>query len=142
MNRLVQFIRLPARDRLLLIEAVSLLTLASGLIPLLSFQRIVRRLGEHMADSPDRQETRAITEARRIRWAVSAGARHLPWHPVCLPQAVTAKVMLRRRHIPATLYLGVDRGSGFDAHAWVRVGRVIVTGAPEHKRFSIVSMFA
>jgi hypothetical protein len=50
--------------------------------------------------------------------------------------------MLRRRGIHSTLYLGVDRATGFDAHAWVRVGRVIVTGAPEHRRFSVVSTFA
>jgi hypothetical protein len=119
-----------------------MLLVASVLIRLRTFSRMARRLGEHMAETPTSAGRPEIAEARRVRWAVQAAATRLPWKPVCLPQAVAATWMLRRRGIHSTLYLGVDRATGFDAHAWVRVGRVIVTGAPEHRRFSVVSTFA
>jgi hypothetical protein len=50
--------------------------------------------------------------------------------------------MLRRRSIPSTLYLGINPAEGYDAHAWVRAGALIVTGGPRQDRFAIVSSFA
>ena len=139
LRRLAQ---VPARDLRLVSEATALLVAAGVLIRVRTFSRMARRLGTHMAETPVSAAKPDVAEARRIRWAVRAAAKRLPWKPVCLPQAVAATWMLHRRGIHSTLYLGVDRATGFDAHAWVRVGRVIVTGAPEHRRFSVVSTFA
>jgi hypothetical protein len=54
----------------------------------------------------------------------------LPWHPVCLPRAVAATSMLRRRRIECRAHLGVRGDKPPEAHAWVTVGGVIVQGAP------------
>ena len=139
---LPRLFRSPVRDLRLVSEAAILLAAAGVLIQTRPFARIARRLGEHMAETPASAAQPEIAEARRIRWAVRAAAKRLPWKPICLPQAVAATWMLRRRGIQSTLYLGVDGVQGFNAHAWVRVGRVVVTGAPEHRRFSVVSTFA
>jgi hypothetical protein len=95
-----------------------------------------------MAESPPAEDDRTLKQAESIRWAVDTAARVLPWKPVCLPQALAGTAMLRRRRIASTLYLGVDPGRGLDAHAWVRVGTLIVTGGPLETRFSVVSTFA
>jgi hypothetical protein len=142
MKQAVQLIRLPAPDRADLLEALALCTVASILLKVLRFSRIAPRLGKHMAESPPHQPRVTSGQVRRIRWAITTAARILPWKPMCLPQAVTAQWMLRRRAIPSTLYLGTDPSQNYDAHAWVRVGRVIVTGGPHHRRFAVVSTFA
>jgi hypothetical protein len=95
-----------------------------------------------MAESPASEAADVVDRARGVRWAVEVAARNLPWKPVCFPQAVAATMMLRRRHIASTLYLGVDPGRGLDAHAWVRVGALIVAGGPLDYRFTVVSSFA
>lgn len=136
------FIRLPAPERRALIEAVALCTLAGVLIRVLAFRRLAPRLGRHMAVSPATPAAATIPDVVRIRWAVAAAGRHLPWHPVCLPRAVAAHWMLRRRGIPSTLYLGADPARGYDAHAWVRAGATIVTGGPREDRFAVVASFA
>ncbi|MGH7503205.1 MAG: lasso peptide biosynthesis B2 protein [Longimicrobiales bacterium] len=142
MRVLTRLAKIPSGDIRLVSEAAILLAAAGLLIRLRTFARLARKLGAHMSETPRQVDRSEIARARRIRWAVSAAAKRLPWKPVCLPQAVAATWMLRRRGIHSTLYLGVDRATGFDAHAWVRVGRVIVTGAPDHRRFSVVSSFA
>lgn len=142
MRRLVLFFRLPAADRALLIEATAALCAASVLLRVLTFSRLAARLGNHMAESPPSQDRTMSQRAHRIRWAVETTARHLVWNPVCLPQAVAAQWMLRRRGIASTLYLGVNPAAGLDAHAWVRAGTVIVTGGPSEKTFTVVSSFA
>lgn len=142
MSRLVRFARLEGADRARLVEAVALLAAAGVLLRLLPFSRLAPRLGRHMAESAPVENPAATSGAERVQWAVETAARHLPWKPVCLPQAVAAQWMLRRRGIPSTLYLGVDPGHEYDAHAWVRVGQTIVTGGPRPDRFTVVSSFA
>jgi hypothetical protein len=124
------------------VEALLYCTAASSLLRVLAFSRVARRLGRHMAESPPIQEEATRAEVRRIKWAVAAAARLLPWKPVCLPQAVAAQWMLRRRGIRSTFYLGTDPSSSYDAHAWVRVGRIIVTGGDDPRRYTVVSTFA
>ena len=141
-KRLIQLARLPRADRALLLEAVAIVTVAQVLIRVLRFSRLAPRLGTHMAESPATQDREMLGRARRIRWAIGSAARHLPWKPVCLPQALTAQWMLRRRGIPSTLYLGIDPSDSYEAHAWVRAGRIIVTGGPRQNRFAVVSSFA
>jgi len=55
-------------------------------------------------------------------------------------------VMLSRRGISATLYLGVARDENdpgaMAAHAWLRCGEVILTGAGGVERFSAISSFS
>jgi transglutaminase superfamily protein len=138
----IRFTRLQGPERWALVEAAALCLLAGVLLKALTFRRLAPRLGRHLAVSstvPDRSRSR---EVARIRWAVGAAARHLPWRPVCLPQAITAQWMLRRRGIPSTLYLGADPAHGYDAHAWVRAGATIVAGGPREARFAIVASFA
>lgn len=142
MRRLHRFLRLPRTDQRLLLEAAGTLTWAGMNLRMFSFARISRKLGRHMAESPEAVSPDSTSEAARIRWAVETAARILPWKPVCLPQAVAAMRMLQRRGVAGTLYLGIDPAADYDAHAWVRVGSVIVTGGPTPDRFSVVSTFS
>jgi hypothetical protein len=128
----------------LLIEAVGRLVAAGVLLRALRLRRLAPRLGRHMAVSPEDGPTGDVVgEVQSVRWAIAAAARHLPWQPVCLPQAVAAQWMLRRRGIASTLYFGIAPGPEYQAHAWVRAGRVIVTGEPDQPAgMAVVSSFA
>lgn len=92
---------------------------------LTSFRRLrisVERIGRPHG-SPDPTPG----DADRIGWAVGSAARFVP-DATCLPQALAAEAILRRRGHPADLRLGVTRdAAGVEAHAWVEsYGRVIV----------------
>ena len=68
--------------------------------------------------------------AARVGRAVERVANRVPWPATCLPRALAARAMLRRRHIPCELHLGVRPDPAVEAHAWVTVGPVVVVGAP------------
>ena len=142
MKRLRRLVRLPVRERGALLSALAWCSAASLAVRLFPFRRLAGYLGRHMAESAHEQDPACRREARRIGWAVATAARHLPWKPVCLPQAVAAQWMLRRLGIPSTLYLGIDPKGNYDAHAWVRAGKEIVTGGPAIQRYAVVSTFA
>jgi hypothetical protein len=142
MKAIRTFARLTPIERARLIEAVWMLTVATGLLKGLGFKRISNRVGRHMAEGHPLTDPSQIAAADLIRWAVRAVGDRLPWKPVCLPRALAAQWMLRRQGIPSTLYLGLDPDRALDAHAWVRAGPVVVAGGPIEKRFVVVSTFA
>lgn len=95
------------------------------------------------ANRPPRRIHRfAIDEASWVSWAVeSLGAK--PWmHALCLPRALAAHAMLRRRGIASRLCLGVAREGGeLAAHAWVEIGSNKVVGGTEADGFTRLAGF-
>ncbi len=63
--------------------------------------------------------------AAEIGWATVRAARHVPFKAVCLPQAMAARIMLRRRDVPSVLHFGAAKGRNkqIDAHAWLDARR-------------------
>ena len=124
-SRIARFRSLPPSDRsLFLIALLAIASVRMGMW-LTSFQRVHRPLARiaRPTGSPDPTPG----EADRIGWAVGSAARFVPG-ATCLPQALAAEAILRRRGHPADLRLGVKRSDdGVEAHAWVEsYGRVIV----------------
>jgi hypothetical protein len=139
LNRLAQ---LSWDEWSLLVETLVGLTKARILVRVLPFPALATRLGEHMAetgtaDHPSRQPFLAS-----LTWSVGALSRRLPWRCQCLEQALAAQMLLRRRNIPHTLYLGARLQQGrLEAHAWVRCGGRLVTGETG-ETFPMVNCFA
>lgn len=144
MSRLGKFLRHDWAGRGLLLEALVWLGWAKLLLLCVPFRWLAPRLGKPMAES-----TATLTEperrlASRISWAVQSVAANVPLGFVCLPQAMAAKWMLRRRHLASTLYLGVARPdeAKFTAHAWLRAGDKILTGRAESRTHTTLASFA
>src|SRR4051794_21744522 len=111
-NRIVRRVRLGT-------EAAFALIGAGIAIRVLPKSRMASLLGGH-AGSPSeyRATTRASVDAQRVGMAVERVAGLLPWHPVCLPQAIATRWMLTRRGIPSEAHLGIVTTKPFSAHAW------------------------
>jgi Transglutaminase-like superfamily len=144
MSRLSRFLRRSGADRWLLLEALALLCWARLLVRVVSFRRIAPHLGQPMTESPREIGDTERQLAWRIAWAVQAVARNAPMGFVCLQQAIAAKWMLRRRRVPSTLYLGLQRKDELDltAHAWLRVGDRILTGRAESLNHTVIATFS
>ena len=133
-------------ERRLLLEAFVLLGVARLLVLSVPFRWLAASLGERMRESAPEAASADLQLARLIGQAVRSAANNTPWESVCLPQAVAGHWMLRRRSIAATLYLGVtketDKPEQLAAHAWLRCGDIILTGAAGHRQFTVVATFA
>ena len=135
------FRRSPLEQRLFL-EAFLWLALSRLAILLVPFRRIAPFLGQTMVETSIDPSVLSPL-ARHISWAVQTAGRYTPWESKCLAQGMAAKMMLKRREIPSTLYLGVlkEGHKGLSAHAWIRCGDRILTGARGHRRFTVVATF-
>ena len=137
--------RRPWGERALYLEAFVFLCCSKLQLIFIPFRKLAPGFGE-----PQTETAATISPADRqiavdVSWAVQAVARHLPFRFVCLPQAMAAQRMLRRRGISSTLYLGVapDRATpnAIQAHAWLRAGNKIVTGEHEAVRHQKLASF-
>lgn len=144
MSKLAKFLRHDWAGRGLLLEALGCLLWAKLLLLLVPFRWLTSGLGATMKQSPPTISDLERRCASRISWAVQSVAAHVPLGLVCLPQAMAAKWMLRRRRLPSTLYLGVARPdeTKFTAHAWLRVGDLILTGRAESRTHTVLATFA
>jgi hypothetical protein len=96
-----------------------------------------------MQESPEKTIPRNRERARQVARGIHYTFLHLPWHSTCLVQAIAGMMMLKRRGQESTLYLGIGReqNEAFGAHAWLRSGDVVVTGADEKDNFKVLSSF-
>jgi hypothetical protein len=139
-----RFLQLSWRDRLMVVEALAWLGIARLAIIVLPFRWIAPYLGHQQRETPVMDGIGQRECRRRVAQAVARMSRQTPWDNTCLVQAIAAKMMLRCRGVSSTLYLGVMKhgAAGFAAHAWLRSGTVILTGAPGRERFTVISTFA
>jgi hypothetical protein len=133
------FGRLPWRDRLLLAEAMWWLTLASAAIAVLPFRRI-GPLAMRPVRGPEPPPQLQKTTIRRVRWAIEACARRVPWQAACFQQGLAAQFMLRRRGIASVLYYGAapDDTQGLSAHVWVEAAGAGVVGHKTAHQFAVL----
>ena len=105
------------------------------------FKKIASKIGTLQKETSLEEITSSELE---IVWRSIHRANRFTLHKsVCYDQALTAKVMLKRRGLAATLYFGLakDEQAKLIAHAWVRCGNKIVTGKAGMERFTVVAYF-
>jgi Transglutaminase-like superfamily len=143
MERIRKFLRRSWAERVMLLEALAWLCWARLLLVAVPFRRIAPHLGRQMAESPATLAEAERAVVSRVSWSVLAVSRHSELGFVCLPQAMAAKWMLRRRGLPSTLYLGLrhDEKASLTAHAWLRVGDRILTGQAEARGHQVIASF-
>ena len=154
-RRLVRFAQVGHHRRVVLIEAVAWLLVARLSLIFVSFPRLARRLGTLVAPA-DARALRAKLDAKQdqariaeeVGWAVTRAARHVPFNAVCLPQAMAARIMLKRRGVDSVLHFGARIGQDkvgpdkpIDAHAWLDAAGIEVTGYPVASTFAEIACF-
>ena len=129
MKYLLKFLKLPLRMKALTAEACFLLGFSRFIVLVFPFKKIAWILGKENTETVYSDELTDINTARRVSRIVQLVSRHTFWDSNCLAQAYAARIMLKRRKQPCTVYLGLARKEGgMKAHAWLRCGTVFVTG--------------
>jgi hypothetical protein len=127
---------LGLQDYALLAEALATLVAASLAIRLLPFRRVAA-----FASRPPRRRSARDVDPARLRWAVRAWCRRVPWKALCFQGALALQMLLRRRGRASVLHYGIGREDGLKAHVWLSVDGEIVIGGDEVPRFVEVAAF-
>lgn len=146
---LLRFGQIDNRRRALILEAVAYLLAARLALIFVPFPWLARRIGTFVPPTDPRAAPAlgAIAPdqtylAAEIGWAVTRAARYLPFKAVCLPQAMAARLMLKRRGVKSVMHFGAAKGRDkLDAHAWLDAAGVEVTGYPVAENFAEIACF-
>ncbi|MDR3598906.1 MAG: lasso peptide biosynthesis B2 protein [Desulfosporosinus sp.] len=138
------FIKQTNESKTLHLEASICLFLAKLLVVSLPFKKLAPKLGIHGKESIDNLSDEDYRTVKQLSKAITAVSRNVPWSSKCLDCAFAAKLMLRRRKISNTLYLGVakDEQGKMIAHAWVRTGEFYITGGEGSKKYAETGKFS
>lgn len=144
-RRLYNFLlRRSWSDQWLVVQVYCLLGFTRLAINTLPFLRLERLLGQRMAETAEEAPIVHLRQAHKIAWAIRTVSPYTPWTSNCFPQALTAKILLRRRGISSTLYMGAafkEGGAALEGHAWLRCGPMYVTGGDGSKHYVAVATF-
>lgn len=119
-------------------EAGAALAAAALAIRLLSFKRIAARARAPSSASGAPGDA----HAERVRRAIDAWTRRLPWPPKCFVRGLAALWLLQRRGVDARLYYGAATIAGaLRAHVWVRAGGIDVVGCDDAPDYAVLARF-
>lgn len=135
---------MEALHLLLLAEAFCLMGWARFRLLRSPFVKLAGSLGEFMKETGYEERADRRREMSIIQNTLHIASRNTLWESKCLVRAVAGLMMLKRRGIESTLYLGTskDEKGRLIAHAWLRSGPRYITGAEEMERFVEVGKFA
>lgn len=129
-------------DYLNFMEAFILLHISKFIILFFPFKKIATRIGKLKTETA--HEKIFSEKIQQVEQAINRASRFTIHDSKCYDKALTAKYMLNRRNLSATLYFGLakENGSSLSAHAWVRCGTRIVTGKAGMGNYTAIACFA
>lgn len=126
-RRFRKFISYSFTEQMLVIEAFGIVLLIRLALKFLSFPQFRKLYASFLHPGLDSE----VSNARigQYIWAIERVSG--PLAAVCLPQALALKFFLRSDR-KSEIVIGVDKKSGFSAHAWVeKNGRILIGDTPQ-----------
>ena len=143
-NKVNKFLKMSCTDKDILIGAFLLTGIIRFSILFVTFSKLAKLCGKYDEESTYNLPDKQISIGNKVGYLVYSVSKYTPWESKCLVKALTAQIMLRKKKISSTVYLGVakDENKKLIAHAWLRCGKNIITGNDERYGFTTVAKFA
>ncbi len=141
------FLHFPLHEKIWFVLLVVLSGIARTAILVFPFRWVMHFLGTQFQN---KQLSVLVTQqqleqAWRIGIITTTATKYTPWDSKCLVQAMVARLLLSYYKIPYVIYIGMTRTklpeAALKAHAWLSVGRWVITGRDGHQAFTIASSF-
>lgn len=135
---------LPFSIWLLFLEAVVTSAWVKLCLTFFPFNRVMGWLGTQQIESSKSEDQQTLTLRREIKSAISLCRKYAPWRTECYTMSLTGRLMLSRRHLSSTLYIGFkrDESGAFLGHAWLRANDLYISGFKEAAEFNINFIFS
>lgn len=140
MKLLKTFLRMPLKQKLMIPRVFVLMAYYKYQVHNRPFSELAPKIGTLG------YETEVVTTPRDavlVHELMESMFRRIGWKDSCLIRALTAKRILNSMGEKCTLYMGVRKmeGQGMTAHAWLRCGKRIITGADSMVGYTVTATF-
>ena len=134
------FLKMPLKQKLMIPQIFMLMAYYKNRVHRHPFSEHPPKIGQLGFETP-------VEASPRNAWLVhelmESMFRRIGWKDSCLIRALTAKKLLNRMGEKCTLYMGVRKreGEGLSAHAWLRCGKLTVTGGEIRDEYTVTAVF-
>ena len=131
---------MPLKQKLMIPQIFMLMAYYKNRVHKHPFSELAPKIGQLGYETPIEASPR---NARLIYELMESMFRRIGWKDSCLIRALTAKKLLNRMGEKCTLYMGVRKreGEGLSAHAWLRCGKLTVTGGEIRDEYTVTAVF-
>ncbi|MDR3697519.1 lasso peptide biosynthesis B2 protein [Mucilaginibacter sp.] len=144
LRKINTYIDLPLETKLLFAEALFASAWVKLTLKFFPFARVMSWLGAVNHESATDIDTATLLTRQRIKRALVLCNRYALWPTECYTLSLTGKLLLKRRNINSTLYIGFtkDESGKYKGHAWLRANETYISGWGEAVGFTVHSMFS
>lgn len=127
--KLLSVYRIPASEKWIFLEAVCTSAYVRFSLSFLPFKKVTNWLGKANTVQ-NYNHPLSVETIKIVQQAIRRCNNYTPWKTECYTQALTGKILLQRRSISSTLFIGFmkDEQAKYKGHAWLKVDEFFVTG--------------
>lgn len=110
----------------------------------LPFRKVLAWQGKINVETPAIPDEATAGFRKTLQSAMRLCDQYTFWKTECYTQALTAKILLGRRGIPSTVYIGFHKQEDgrYAGHAWLRSYDRIITGREGMEKYTIHSFYS
>ena len=143
-KKLDTFLKLPKGTKWLFAEALITSAVVKFCLLFFPFRYVLHWMGAAQAESGQMPDEASLMVRKNIKSALQLCCKYTPWRTECYTLALTGKLLLKRRNISSTLYLGFikDEAGAHKGHAWLRAYDTYIAGYKESVGYPINFIFS
>lgn len=142
-RKIKTMLSLPAVDKFLLVEALLTSAYVRFALAFLPFKIVTVWMGKVNAEARNELSHLQLIQVRKIHHILKLCEKYALWKTECYTLALTGKILLKRRRVPSTLYIGFKKSpeGKYDGHAWLKTPDFIITGDMDLSKFHVNAFF-
>ncbi|MEO8884661.1 MAG: lasso peptide biosynthesis B2 protein [Mucilaginibacter sp.] len=135
---------MPAANRMLFFEALVTSAYVRFTLSFLPFKKVMSWLGKTNVRPEVELTPDQIAQIKKTYHILKLCDKYALWKTECYTLALTGKILLRRRNIPSTLYIGFKKNEGkYEGHAWLKTPNDnVITGNMDLTQFQVNAFFS
>ena len=142
-RKVLRFSRFPKAVKLLFVEALFTSLWVKISLKFFPFKRVLTWQGAVNKESDRNPQPDTLFIRKNIKTALQLCNRYSLWPTECYTLSLTGKLLLRRRNISSTIYIGFKKDEGkYKGHAWLRANDIYISGFKESKEFQVTLLFS
>jgi len=134
---------MPGVNRKLFFEALVTSAYVRFTLSFLPFKKVMGWLGKTNIKPDVELNPQQILQINKTYHTLKLCNKYALWKTECYTLALTGKILLRRRNIPSTLYIGFKKSEGkYEGHAWLKTpDDRVISGNMDLTQFQVNAFF-
>ncbi|MDB5110536.1 MAG: stage sporulation protein [Mucilaginibacter sp.] len=135
---------MPKGNKLLFAEALVTSACVRFTLSFLPFKIVKGWLGKTNTRPDIELSPAQLLQIKKTYHMLKLCDKYAFWKTECYTLALTGKILLRRRDIPSTLYIGWKKDNGkYEGHAWLKTANdAVISGNMDLTQFQVNAYFS